>query len=164
MPGIKPGSSRRYSQCSGLLTISLPSLFVGYLLLLLLFCFLCGRYLLTEWKVVPESTCFSLTKLAECNLRTWAILKPETCGEVFQSDWLLGRGEWRSGWRGVTDATVLSLADFGTASWPSGWSFSSKTIVLLPWWPWLSLVCEAWSPQRPVLQLLSYVLLELKEQ
>lgn len=64
----------------------------------------------------------------------------------------------------VWHTTVLSLADFGTVSWPIGWSFSSKTIVLLPWWPWLSLVCEAWSPQRPSILLVSCVLLELKEQ
>lgn len=100
-----------------------------------------------------------LTKLAECCLGTWAILKPETCGERFQSNCPLGRGARRS----VTDATALSLADFGTASWPTGWSFSSNTIVLLPWWPWLPLVCKARIPQRPVIQSVSCVLLELNE-
>lgn len=78
--------------------------------------------------MVRESTCFSLTKLAECSLGTCTILKPEICGAVFQSNCLLSRDAWRS----VTDTTVLSLADFGTVSWPIAWSFSSKTIVLLP--------------------------------
>lgn len=59
-----------YADLHVMLHIEYATYTVGYLLLLLLFCFLCGRYLLTEWKVVPESTCFSLTKLAECNLRT----------------------------------------------------------------------------------------------
>lgn len=64
----------------------------------------------------------------------------------------------------VSGATVLSPAGFGTASWPTGWSFSSKTFVPIPDDHDCLWLIKLDVPQRPVTQSGVCVLLEFEEQ